>query len=77
MDKETTKFDDWPLELGPHLTDAEAQTVLAFSRLYWRCFTLFFKILEATKENPSTFIWRTTILSFGGLIDSIFFRGLA
>lgn len=34
MEKETTKFDDWPLDLGPHLTRAEGRSVQAFIRLY-------------------------------------------
>ena len=36
--RETTKFDDWPLELGPHLTGANVRKVRAFIRSYYRYF---------------------------------------
>ena len=28
--RDTTKFDNWPLELGPHITGVEAQRVRIF-----------------------------------------------
>ena len=75
-ERETTMFDDWPLELGPHLIDAEARKVRAFIRSYHRCFYLAFKILKVIKENPSTFSWRLTIAFFGNLIGLVFLSGL-
>ena len=52
MERETTKFDDWPLELGPHLTGVEVQKVRAFIRSYRRCFALSLHILECYKGKP-------------------------
>ena len=52
VEKETTKFDDWPLELGPHLTGAEARKVRAFIRSYRRCFVFSLQDLEGYKGKP-------------------------
>ena len=52
VEKETTKFDDWPLELGPHLTGAEARKVRAFIRSYRRCFAFSLQDLEGYKGKP-------------------------
>ena len=52
MEKETTEFDDWPLELGPHLTGAEARKVRAFIRSYRRCFAFSLQDLEGYKGKP-------------------------
>ena len=51
MEWETTKFDDWPLELGPHLTGAEARKVQAFIYSYHRCFAFSLQDLEGYKEK--------------------------
>ena len=52
MERETTKFDDWPLELSPHLTGVDAWKVQAFIRLYRRCFDFSLQDLEGYKEKP-------------------------
>ena len=66
VEKETTKFDDWPLELGPHFTGAEARTLigtrsyqasapkrgLTDTRSYRRCFVLSLQDLEVYKRKP-------------------------
>ena len=49
VEKETTEFDDWPLEMGPHLTDAEALKVRAFIRSYRTCFAFILHDLEDYK----------------------------
>jgi hypothetical protein len=46
MEKETTKFDDWPIEVGPKLTGAEARKVRAFIRSYRNCFAFSLHDLE-------------------------------
>ena len=38
VERETIEFDNWPLELGPHLIGIEARKVRAFIRLYRRYF---------------------------------------
>ena len=48
VERVTTKFDDWPLELSLHLTGAEAQKVQAFIHSYHNLF-LAFKILKGIK----------------------------
>jgi hypothetical protein len=52
VERETTEFDDWPLELGPHLTGAEARKVRAFIRSYRRCFAFSLQDLEGYKRKP-------------------------
>ena len=52
VERGTTKFDDWPLELGPHLTCVEARKVRAFIRLYCRCFAFSVQDLEGYKGKP-------------------------
>ena len=52
IEMETTKFDDWPFELGPHLTSAEARKVRAFICSYRRCFIFSLQDLEGYKEKP-------------------------
>ena len=49
---ETTEFDNWPLELGPHLTGAEAQRVRAFICTYRGCFAFSLEDLEGYKGKP-------------------------
>ena len=49
MERETPKFDNWPLELGPHLTSVEAWKVRAFVRLYRRVFVFSLQDLEGYK----------------------------
>jgi hypothetical protein len=74
--KETTKFDDWPLELGPHFTGVETQKYDGLFAYIVNALTLAFKILMAIKENPATFSLRTTILISGDRIGLVFPRGL-
>ena len=64
VETETTKFDDWLLELDPYLIGAKARNKRAFNRSYCRCFVFSLHDLEGYKKNPSTFNWRTTILFF-------------
>ena len=52
VEKETTEFDDWPLELGPHLTGAEARRVRAFIRSYRGCFAFSLQDLEGYRGKP-------------------------
>jgi hypothetical protein len=52
VERETTKLDDWPLEIGPHLTSDEARKVQMFICLYRRCFALSLQDLEGYKRNP-------------------------
>ena len=52
VERETTEFDDWPLELGPRLTVAEARKVRAFIRSYCRCFAFSLQDLEGYKGKP-------------------------
>ena len=52
MERKTTKFDVWPLELGPHPTSAEAWKVRAFIRSYRRCFAFSLQDLEGYKGKP-------------------------
>ena len=52
MERETTKFDDWPLELGHHLIGAETQKIRVFicsCRMY---FSFSIQGLEGYKEKP-------------------------
>ena len=49
---ETTEFDDWPLELGPHLTGAKARRVRAFICAYCGCFAFSLVGLEGYKAKP-------------------------
>ena len=51
MEKDTIEFDDWPLELGPHLSGAEARKVRVFIRLYRRCFAFSLQDLEGYKRK--------------------------
>ena len=52
MEKETTEFDGWPLEMEPHLTGAEARKVRAFIRSYRTCFAFSLHDLEGYKGKP-------------------------
>jgi hypothetical protein len=52
VERETTEFDDWPLELGPHLTGVEARKIRAFIRSYHRCFAFSLQDLEGYKRKP-------------------------
>ena len=52
MKKETTKFDDWPLELGPHFTSTKARKVRTFIRSCRKCFVFSLHDLESYKEKP-------------------------
>ena len=52
MEKEITKFDDWPLELGLHLTSVEAQRVQAIICSYHRCFVFNLQDFEGYNEKP-------------------------
>ena len=76
MEREITKSDDWPLELGPHLTGGEARKVRAFIRSYWRYFAFNLEDLKSSKENPSIFSWKTMIPFFGDLTGLVIPRGL-
>ena len=49
--RETTEFDNWPLELGPYLISAKAHKVRAFIRLYRRCFAFSLQDLEGYKRK--------------------------
>ena len=49
VERETTYFGDWPLELGSRLTGAEARKIRAFIRLYRRCFVFSLHDLEGYK----------------------------
>ena len=53
MERESTKFDDWPLELGPHLIGAETWKIRVFIRLYRRCFAFSLQDLEGYKGKPT------------------------
>lgn len=46
MAKDTTEFDDWPLDLGHYIMGVEAQMVQAFVFSYWDCFAFSLKDLE-------------------------------
>ena len=50
--KETTEFDDWPIEVGPKLTSAEARKIRAFVRSYRNCFAFSLHDLEGYKGKP-------------------------
>ena len=52
MEKETTEFDDWPIDVGPKLTGAEARKVRAFIRSYRNCFAFSLHDLEGYKGKP-------------------------
>ena len=52
IEKETTEFDDWPIEVGPKLTGAEARKVRAFIRSYRNCFAFSLHDLEGYKGKP-------------------------
>ena len=52
VERETTKFEDWPLELGPHLTGAEAQKIRAFICLYYKCFVFSLQDLKGYEAKP-------------------------
>jgi hypothetical protein len=51
MKKETTEFDDWPIEVGPKLTGAEARKVRAFIRSYRNFFAFSLHDLEGYKSK--------------------------
>ena len=46
------EFDNWPLELGFHLTNDDARKVQAFIYLYHKCFVFSLHDLEGYKEKP-------------------------
>ena len=76
VERETTEFDDWSFELGPHLTVLRHEK---YKHLFSRTvgvLLLAFKILKVIEENSSTFSWRTTIPFFGDLTNSVFPSGL-
>jgi hypothetical protein len=50
VERETTEFDDWPLELGPHLIGVEARKVRAFIARTVGVLLLAFMILKVIKE---------------------------
>ena len=52
VERETTKFDDWPLELCPHIIGIEVWKVRAFIRSYRRCFIFNLQDLEGYKGKP-------------------------
>ena len=52
VERETTKFDDWSLELGPHLTSVEIQRVRAFICSYHGCFICSLQDSEGYKIKP-------------------------
>ena len=52
VEKEFTEFDDWSLELEPHLTGAEARRVRAFIRSYRSCFAFDLHDLEGYRGKP-------------------------
>ena len=52
VEKESTEFDDWPLDIGPHLTGAEARRVRAFIRSYRSCFAFSLQDLEGYTGKP-------------------------
>ena len=56
LEKETTKFDDWPLELGPHLTSVEVRKVRTFIRSYRRCFAFSLQDPRSVGGQPSHFL---------------------
>ena len=47
--KETTKFDDWPLDLGPHFTSAKIRKVQTIIHSYRSCFAFSLQDLEGYK----------------------------
>ena len=52
MKKETTEFDNWPIEVGLKLTGAKAQKERAFIRSYRNCFPFSLHDLEGYKGKP-------------------------
>ena len=52
--KNSTKFDDWPLELGPHFICTKAQKLLTFICSYQCCFAFILPNLEGCEGKP---IW--------------------
>ena len=50
--EESTEFDDWPMELGPHLTCAEARRIRALIRSYRSCFAFSLEDLEGYRRKP-------------------------
>jgi hypothetical protein len=73
---ETTEFDDWPLELGLHLTGAEARNVRAFIRSYRRCFSFSLQDLGGYKGKPIHIQLEDDHPIFGNLIGLVFPSGL-
>ena len=74
---ETTKFDEWLLELGPHLSGAEARRVRAFIRVYRGCFAFSLEDLEGYESKLFTFSWKMITQSFGNLTGLVSQRKLA
>ena len=52
VERKTTKFYNWPLELGLHLTGTETWKVRAFIRSKRRCFAFSLQNLETYKGQP-------------------------
>ena len=51
MERETTKFDNWQLDLGLHLTGVEVRKVRLFICSYRNCFAFNLQDLEGYKEK--------------------------
>lgn len=51
MERETTKFDDWPVELGPHLTGVEVPKIQTFICSYRRYFPFILQDLEGYRRK--------------------------
>lgn len=47
--KETTEFDEWPLELRPYLSSAKVQKIGAFICLYYNYFIFNLKDFEGCR----------------------------
>ena len=77
MERETIKFDDWPLELGPHVIGAEARKIHAFIRSYRRCFTFSLQDLEGYKRKSIHIQLEDNHPIFEDLIGSVFPSRLA
>ena len=77
VQKETIEFDNWPLELGPHLTSVEARKVRAFICSYRRCFAFSLHDLESYEGKSIHIQLEDDHLIFRRPYNSIFPRGLA
>ena len=52
MERETTKFHEWPSKLGPHFIGVEIRKVKAFICSYGRCFASSLENVEGYKGKP-------------------------